>query len=100
MSIFENFVTDYPQYQASLNKSSLTFFNLAERQDGTACWLIGIAEFRGWLQVVGKTLWCTGIRKFGLGTFGTHISFSIAECFWKGYYIQNLYIPKTAVGLK
>jgi hypothetical protein len=28
MSIFENFVTDYPQYRATLNESSLKFLTL------------------------------------------------------------------------
>lgn len=45
-------------------RKQLETFNIAERQDRMAHWFTGTDDFRKWLDEVGKTLWCTGMRTF------------------------------------
>ena len=36
---------------------------LSRRQHGTGRWLLDSSEFRSWISIAGKVLWCPGMRK-------------------------------------
>lgn len=48
--------------------SPLEFFSkqndaLSRRQEGTGRWLLESNEFRRWLDIAGRVLWCPGMRE-------------------------------------
>ena len=47
-----------------LDVTSKHFYARGRAQEGTGQWLLESVEFKTWLEIGGKVLWCPGMREY------------------------------------